>query len=537
MVRHKFIFAFLVGCCAIVPPAPGVTAAQLSPVVAGNNQFAVDLYKQLGASASDNLLVSPLSISTALAMTYVGARGQTAAEMADVLHFELPQNQLHAEMGTLISGLNEQDRDYTLDIASRLWGQVGYPYQPDFLATTREHYGAELAEVDFVQNTEASRLAINDWVQQKTQNRIEDLIPAGALNELTRLVLTNAIYFHSSWTHEFDQDLTQSAPFHVTGDEQIEVPMMSQQRLMRYGEMPNAQVLEMPYGSVASEDVNSGAEDNVSMFVVLPTAADGLAELEASLDAESLTSTIDQQLFPTQVRIEFPRFDLTDEMGLGETLATMGMPTAFSDLADFSGISDEPLSISDVVHKTFIRVNEEGTEAAGATGVVIGTTSVVQTQTFRADHPFLFLIRDNPTGSILFMGRVTRPEVSGDGDVTTTELVPGDANQDLVFDQFDLIQVLQAGKYLTGQVATWGQGDWNGAPGGSLGNPPEGDGVFDQRDIMAALQMEAYLDRPQAALPPQLSLEGDIAAVPEPASLVLLGLGLLGLATWLRRSF
>ena len=135
------------------------------------------------------------------------------------------------------------------------------------------------------------------------------------------------------------------------------------------------------------------------------------------------------------------------------------------------------------------------------------------------------------------MGRVTRPEVSGDGDVATTELVPGDANQDLVFDQFDLIQVLQAGKYLTGQVATWGQGDWNGAPGGSLGNPPEGDGVFDQRDIMAALQVEAYLGSPRAARPPQLNLEGDIAAVPEPTSLVLIGLGLLGLATWLPRSF
>jgi hypothetical protein len=192
------------------------------------------------------------------------------------------------------------------------------------------------------------------------------------------------------------------------------------------------------------------------------------------------------------------------------------------------------LSISDVIHKTFIRVNEEGTEAAGATGVVVGTTSVIEPETFRADHPFLFLIRDNPTGSILFMGRIARPEVSGEGQITAGPLNPGDANQDLVFDQFDLIQVLQAGKYLTGQSATWGEGDWDGAPGGSPGQPPSGDGLFDQRDIMAALQAAVYLRGGQSVLSPPVGLGDGLAAVPEPTAAVLLILGLLGTA-WGRR--
>ena len=548
MVRCRLLLIPLVVLLSVVQAAP---AAERSPVVVANNQFGLELFKQLAAADQENLLVSPLSISTALAMTYAGARGQTEAEMAEVLHFDLPQDQLHAEMGALLSALNEPAEGSELHVANRLWGQHGYAYQPQFLQTTRQHYGAELAELDFASDPAAARLTINDWVEEQTRDRIQDLIPAGGVDELTRLVLTNAIYYHSDWSSQFEPTETQTGLFHVDAEEPMDVPMMNQRQSFRFAETPTAQILEMPYGHFEEDSWGSALAngDYVSMVVLLPQARNGLPELEASLDADVLTQILDQQLSVADVQVSLPKFELTDELGLRDTLARMGMPTAFSDTADFSGISDEQLAISDVLHKAFVKVNEEGTEAAAATGVVVGTTSVIEPEIFRADHPFLFLIRDNSTGSILFMGRVTRPRVSAEtNQVGVTELQPGDANQDRQFDQLDLVQVLQAGKYLTAEPATWGEGDWNGAPGGRPGDPPAGDNRFDQHDIMAALKTAAYLAGPQAALVARGAVgdegslaggkpAGDInfAPVPEPSTSALLAIAGLCLLCVARR--
>jgi serpin B len=526
MVRNTILLA---ACFVSLMLTQVASADALSTVVDGNNRFAIDLYRQLAAEGDENLLISPLSISTALGMTYAGARGQTAEEMAEVLHFTLGQEQLHPALGGLIASLNDHDQNYELDVANRLWGQPGYAYRPEYLATTLEHYGAELAEVDFVGQTEAARQSINQWVEEQTHDKIQDLIPPGGVNALTRLVLTNAVYFHSDWSYQFEPDQTRSAAFHLAADQQIEVPMMSQNQVLRYAETDAAQFLEMPYGPVDGGAGQSpwDREDSVSMVVLLPTAVDGLAALEASLEADGLFDTLDQHLVPTDVHVEFPKFELTDEIGLKDTLAVMGMPQAFSDLADFSGIADDRLVISDVLHKTYMRVDEEGTEAAGATGVIVGVTSVVERPIFRADHPFLFMIRDNTTSSILFMGRVTEPGSSATSSTADIRLQPGDANRDLAFDQFDLIHVLQAGKYMTGQAATWGEGDWDGGPGGSAGNPPKGDGLFNQLDIVAAQQAARYRLGPYASLLPAEAQAAPAAAIPEPGSLLLMTVGLL----------
>jgi len=374
-----------------------------NPVVEGNNQFATDLYAELGKEEGGNLLMSPYSISTALAMTYAGARGETEAEMAEVLHFTLPQERLHPAFAGLISHFNEGDkkRPYQLNVANRLWGQKGYRFLPDFVKTTEDNYGAELAQVDFVRNAEGARQTINRWVEEQTQEKIKDLIPSGVLDSMTRLVLTNAIYFKGDWKYQFDKKRTKDAPFMVTPEKKIKVPMMQQQTVFKYAAYPELQVLEMPYSG-----------DELSMVVLLPKKVDGLADLEKPLTEESIEKWT-SRLRPAKVSVFLPRFKMTCQFGLNGVLASMGMPEAFSKSADFSGMNGKKdLYISAVIHKAFIDVNEEGTEAAAATAVVIRLKSARPrpNPVFRADHPFIFLLKDNQTGSILFMGRVVEPK-------------------------------------------------------------------------------------------------------------------------------
>ena len=390
---------------AATSPAWAKSPARKNPVVDGNNQFATDLYSELTKEESGNLLLSPYSISTALAMTYAGARGETETEMAKVLHFTLPQDRLHPAFSGLISHFNEggKKRPYQLNVANRLWGQKGYHFQPEFLKTTEEHYGAELAQVDFVSQTEQTRQTINRWVEEQTQEKIKDLIARGVLDGLTRLVLTNAIYFKGDWKYQFDKKRTKEAPFMVTPEKEINVPMMHQQTQFKYAAFPDMQVLEMPYSG-----------DELSMVVLLPKKVDGLAKLEKSLTVE----TIEQwtgRLRPTKVSVFLPKFKMTCQFGLKGVLASMGMPQAFGNKSDFSGMNGKKdLYISAVIHKAFISVNEEGTEAAAATAVVMRLKSKPRPNpVFRADHPFVFLLKDNQTGSILFMGRVMEPK--GDG--------------------------------------------------------------------------------------------------------------------------
>jgi serpin B len=377
--------------------APADTAA----VVQGNTAFAVDLYAQL-RSKEGNLFFSPLSLSTALAMTYAGARGQTAEQMKMVLHFPADQQKMHATFAVLSKDLlaDTEHRGYQFHIANALWGQKGSHFREEFLQTTRTHYGAGLHEVDFRTAAEEARQIINTWVEEQTKEKIKNLIPEGTLDALTRLVLTNAIYFKGDWLYPFMKPLTKDEMFHVTATQQVTVPMMNQTGFFKYLDGGSFKAIELPY-----------VGDALSMVVFLPKEMEGLAAFEQTLTIQKLTEWL-SQLQMREVTVAFPKFIVTAEFQLGDVLSAMGMPLAFSDAADFSGMSsEEVLTLSHVIHKAFVDVNEEGTEAAAATGVVARATAAgPPPEVFRADHPFVFLIRDIRSDSILFLGRLTQPK-------------------------------------------------------------------------------------------------------------------------------
>jgi len=382
---------------------PRASKADVASVVEGNSAFAFDLYAKL-KTAKGNLIFSPCSISTALAMTYAGARGDTAAEMEKTLRFALGQDALHPAMADLVDDLNARGGDegkaaYELVVANRLWGQSGYNFLAPFLELNRTYYGAGLELVDFARATEAARKKINAWVEDQTRDKIRELLKPGVLNALTRLVLTNAIYFKGNWASEFKKERTADAPFHVTPEKTVDAPMMRQTEKFGYAETGDVQVLDMPY-----------VGDDLSMTILLPKKADSLGDVEASLSAAQLKTWI-ARLREEKVAVFLPRFKVEFGLGLSETLKAMGMPLAFSNAADFSGMDGtRDLYITAVIHKAFVEVNEEGTEAAAATGVVVGLKSApMKPLVFRADRPFVFLIRDRATGSVLFIGRVTDP--------------------------------------------------------------------------------------------------------------------------------
>jgi serpin B len=370
-------------------------------LVQGNTAFALDIYGRL-AEKKGNLFCSPYSISTALAMTYAGARGQTAEQMAKTLHFNLEQGRLHPAAGALARDLtgNGKDRKYQLNVANSLWMQKGEGFRLDFLALVQGSYGAGLNEVDFVNATEASRRAINAWVEKETRDKIKDLLKQGAVDPSTRLVLTNAIYFKGEWAKKFRKGSTADQPFRISETEKVQAPLMFQMGEFEHYDGGDFQLLELPY---------AGYE--VSMLVLLPKKVDGLADLEKRLKPEQLAGWI-KNMQTTTVRVTLPRFKLSGQFELKETLGDMGMPSAFSRTADFSGMTGQrDLQISKVVHKTFVDVTEDGTEAAGATAVVIEKSSAPPKPVeFRADHPFIFLLRDDRSGSILFLGRLVQPE-------------------------------------------------------------------------------------------------------------------------------
>jgi len=378
--------------------------AEMSTVVNGNNQFATNLYAQLKGKTSENLFFSPHSISAALAMTYAGAAGETQKQMAEVLHFTVPESQLHEAMARLRSSLlADTKKGYQLRVANRLWGQDGFEFLPEFLQTTRRNYGAELGVLDFAKDTEAARREINQWVEKQTEEKIKELLAPGVLDPRTRLVLTNAIYFKGDWQKKFNKSATKDAPFHVSADKEVSVPTMHQTEQFGYRAVDDLQVLEMPY-----------AKGELSMIVLLPKATEGLAELEKKITHDDLRDWT-KGLRPQKVSVFLPRFKMTSQFSLKDVLQSMGMTLPFDQgKADFSRMSrSEQLFISAVVHKAFVDVNEEGTEAAAATGVVMAPTAApVQEEppVFRADHPFVFVIRDNRTGSILFVGRVANPK-------------------------------------------------------------------------------------------------------------------------------
>lgn len=384
------------------------TPDQSTLFATANDRFAMDLWRQLRRQ-DGNLAVSPASISIALAMTWGGARGETASQMADVMHFGDDPAAYHAAAGAVLSTWNDPDREaYQLAVANRLFAEQSYTWQDDFLALTRDTYGAPLEPVDFRGAFEPARVRINGWVATRTHDRIRDLIPEGALDADTRMVLTNAVYFRADWASQFEASDTHPQAFHAASGPR-DVPTMHQTGHFRFGAADGVQLLEMPY---------AGGE--LSMLVALPTERDGLAALEDRLDPDALRTWI-AAMEQRNVNVALPKFrvDPAEPIALRDTLIDMGMRDAFDGgRADFSAMAGParnerlPLFIDAVFHKAFVAVDEEGTEAAAATAVVMAVESAAMMPEdavdFVADHPFLFFIRD-ASGAILFMGRVADP--------------------------------------------------------------------------------------------------------------------------------
>jgi serpin B len=382
-----------------------VDEADLRAVAAGETAFALDLYRQV-SNADDlrgkNLFYSPLSIYLAFAMTYAGASGTTAAQMAETFGFAAAED-LHPVLNLLDQRL-AGDQNFELAIANSLWGQDGFAFRQGYLEELARSYGAGLRLVDFVDaaNREAARLAINGWVEEQTNDRIKDLVPQGTLTELTRLVLANAIYFKADWRFPFSKEATADRSFTLNDGTTVRVPSMYRANMpLRYAALKEYEVVELPY---------DGTE--ISMLVLLPRKGEFEA-LESWLDAATLDGTLGS-LLPRTVSVTMPKFEFTVDLALKEHLQAMGMTAPFDPgQADFSGIADPanaPLYIQDALHKAFVRADEEGTEAAAATAIIVGTTSMpVDVVELVIDRPFVFLIRDDATGTVLFAGRVMDP--------------------------------------------------------------------------------------------------------------------------------
>ncbi|MGD9317271.1 MAG: serpin family protein [Anaerolineae bacterium] len=391
----------------VVRAAPAASATDLAKLVEGNTAFALEFYQVLRTERDGNFLYSPYSISLALAMAYAGARGETEQQMAGTLHFGLPQERLHPafnalapELGRRGEGEGSTDgQSFRLNIANALWGQEDYRFRPEYLDLLAANYGAETKRVDF--REEEARAEINDWVGQQTEGRIGELVPPDLLDASTRLVLTNAVYFNAAWARQFDRRRSQQGAFHLPDGTSVTAPMMHQGESFAYTEGPDYQAVQLPY---------EGHE--IAMVILLP--AQGQFEaFERSLDAERLEAMLDR-LAERQVVLTVPRFEFESGFDLEAVLTAMGMPLAFTHEADFSGMNHEgELFIGDVIHGATISIDEAGTEAAAATAVEVAATGErLDATTVTVDRPFLFLIRDLQTGTILFLGRVVDPRGS-----------------------------------------------------------------------------------------------------------------------------
>ncbi len=383
--------------------------SDLDALVTGNTAFALDLYRTL-APTDGNIFFSPYSISIALAMTYSGARGETELQMAKTLGFRLSQQRLHPAFNLLnvtLAGRGENiDEDrvtrFQLNVANALWGQDGFNYLDEFHDNLVEHYGAGMRLVDFISAPVQSRLLINNWVAEQTEDRIQNLMSKGVINSLTRLVLTNAIYFHGSWSNPFDVHATTAGVFNLVDGGQVDVPMMYQNARLLYANGPTYQAVELSY---------VGYE--ISMLVVMP-AEGTLRSFEDSWGPDALQRIL-RRSHEAELDLKLPRFEIESAFQLAETLEQMGMPNAFThpaeaDGADLSGFDGKrDLFVGAVLHKAFVAVDEAGTEAAAATAVSFELQSLAEEATMVVDRPFLFLILDRKTTTVLFMGRVMDP--------------------------------------------------------------------------------------------------------------------------------
>jgi serpin B len=386
----------LLGLRAVLPAGIAFARprrAEDSVMATATRQFGCRLFDKLRAK-SGNLIYSPLSIETALAMAAQGARGDTRDEMDQVLQLANPEQRSVA--GEYLRNLQSNpDSRYELSIANALWGQQGLPFRQSCLDETQKDFGATLHPVDFKQ-TEQARQTINHWVADNTKNKIPELFDRGSLSPAAMLVLTNAVYFKGKWAEPFDKKLTKDEPFHVTSDKTTQAPLMRRRGRYRYFANEVVQAVDLPY-----------AGDKLSMLVILPAAPDA----EKDFNAANLRDWV-AKLASKPGEVILPRFKVTDEFNLSQTLQDMGMKLAFTGNADFGGMCADRLMISSVIHKAFVETNEEGSEAAAATGVTMIRASVARPEepfTFRADRPFLFVIRDITTNTPLFVGRVMNP--------------------------------------------------------------------------------------------------------------------------------
>ena len=378
------------------------TVESISSIVNSNNKFAFDLYNKYRLN-DENIFFSPYSISSALAMTYEGAKGETAEEMKSVFYFIEDKDKMRSSYASLYNIINKKDKNYKLSTANALWAEKEYSFLDDYFDTIKKYYGGKIKNMDFIRNAEKSRIFINNWVEDKTNNKIKDLISPGLITSSTRLVLTNAVYFKGDWFEKFNEENTKDKNFRISKDNIIKTPMMEyvgSDAKFKYTEDNNTQVIELPY---------SGEE--LSMLILLPKN-DDINLLEENLNINTLLKW-KEELKKQRVDIYIPKFKFETKYTMNQDLKEMGMPIAFTPSADFSGMDGtHSLFISDVVHQAFIEVNEEGTEAAAATAVLMKKTALkpgISIPVFNADHPFIFLIQQNNSGNILFMGKVNNP--------------------------------------------------------------------------------------------------------------------------------
>lgn len=384
-----------------------VFAQDVSSVVNANNQFAFDLYSKY-KSKEGNIFFSPYSISSAIAMTYEGAKGKTADEIQSVFHFPKDDSLRRESFLEINNLINKKDKRYKLSTANALWAQEDYKFLEDYFNLVDKYYGGKTTNLDFINETEKSRLTINSWVEEQTNDKIKDLIPRGYLNSLIRLVLTNAVYFKGFWSKQFDKKDTKEEDFRIIPNNKIKAQMMylsGKEAMFNYADTDNLQILELPYEG-----------EELSMLILLPKE-DDLKAIEESLNSEKLAEW-KSILRNEKVNVYLPKFKFETKYFMAQDLKSMGMSTAFElgvdygGEADFSGMTgNKRLNIDEVIHQAFVEVNEEGTEAAAATAVGIATASISPQpiKIFKADHPFIFIIQDRDTDNILFVGRVSNP--------------------------------------------------------------------------------------------------------------------------------
>jgi len=402
------IFIFREGIISLPEPKPKLS--DIRNVVDANNQFALDYYSKLKSKDSGNIFFSPFSISSAFVMTYEGAKGQTADEIRSVFYFPDDSNLRRTEYASIFDEINKGDKKYKLSSANALWAQQDYQFSKDFFDNVEKYYGGKATNLDFKKDPEGSRVTINNWVENQTNDKIQNLIPAGFINTITKLVLTNAVYFKGEWVKQFNKNDTKEENFRTSNSGTVKAQMMQRtddEAIFNYAENSNLQMLEMPYSG-----------DELSILFLLPKN-NNLTKLEGILSTKNI-SDWKKDLEEQRVKVFIPKFKFETKYFMADDLKAMGMPLAFSDSADFSGMTatgKRDLKIDEAIHQAFVEVNEEGTEAAAATAVVMVPIGFAEPHKepkipiFRADHPFIFLIQQKNSSDILFMGRVVNPNL------------------------------------------------------------------------------------------------------------------------------